>query len=68
MEKNKKICHCCGHEIKQEDYLYIEKDWGYFSNEKDGQKHRFILCESCYDEWIKKFKYAPEISDITELV
>ena len=47
MEENKKICHCCGHEIKQEDYLYIEKDWGYFSNGKDGQKHSFILCESC---------------------
>ena len=31
------VCDCCGKEIKKEkeDYLEIEKTWGYFS-EKDG--------------------------------
>ena len=46
----------------------IEKIWGYFSNDKDGQKHRICLCESCYDSWIREFKYAPEIEDVTELL
>lgn len=68
MEKNKKVCHCCGHEINQADYLYIEKVWGYFSKDKDGQKHCIILCEDCYDKWIHNFKYAPEISEMTELI
>ena len=68
MEKNKKVCHCCGEEIQQNDYIFIEKIWGYFSKNKDGQKHQICLCESCYDTWIQTFKYAPEIEEVTELM
>ena len=68
METNKKICHCCGSEIGQSDYIFIEKIWGYFSEKKDGEKHRIRLCEACYDAWIQNFKYAPEIEDVTELI
>lgn len=68
MEKNVKMCHCCGNVIGQNDYICIEKSWGYFSNNKDGQKHTIRLCESCYDAWIQNFKYSPDIEDVTELV
>lgn len=68
MEKNKKICHCCGHVIGQDDYIYIEKIWGYFSKNKDGQKHMIRLCENCYDAWIQTFEKTPDIEDVTEYV
>lgn len=68
MEKNVNRCHCCGNEIGNNDFIRIEKLWGYFSNNKDGQKHSLSLCESCYDTWISSFKYAPEIEEITEWV
>ena len=54
------VCNKCGRVIPvvegvpQEDVLTVDKRWGYFS-EKDGETHRFDLCESCYDEWIKEF-------------
>jgi len=32
----------------KEDYFVLETSWGYFSK-KDGQTHRAILCEPCYD-------------------
>ena len=68
MEKNIKICHCCGRAIGQEDYLNIEKVWGYFSKGKDGQKHEINICEDCYDRWIQGFKKAPEVTEMTELI
>ena len=68
MEKNENRCHCCGNGIGNHDFIRIEKLWGYFSNNKDGQKHRLILCEPCYDAWIRGFKYAPEIEEVTEWI
>ena len=29
MEKNRKICHCCGNEIENQEYICIEKIWGW---------------------------------------
>ena len=52
---DKYICNKCGKEIKNEDYLSVEKRWGYFSK-KDNEVHRFELCEACYDEWISTFQ------------
>ncbi len=55
------ICNKCGQEIPvkkgipQEDFLEVEKQWGYFSR-KDGQTDRFDLCEKCYDEFVKGFQ------------
>lgn len=62
----------CGKEIKEsglhrEDSVYIEKKWGYFS-EKDGEKHVVVLCENCYDMWIKSFKIPPRVEEITEIL
>ena len=61
-ELDKIICNKCGKEIKvtrgvaEEDYLAVEKCWGYFSN-KDNQEDRFELCEDCYDELVASFKF-----------
>ena len=55
------ICNKCGKEIiisrgvPQEDYLEVEKRWGYQSG-KDNQVDCFDLCEDCYDEMVKGFK------------
>ena len=60
-ELDKIICNKCGKEIEvirgvaQEDYLTVEKRWGYFSN-KDNQEDVFDLCEDCYDELVASFK------------
>lgn len=59
-EIKKIICNKCGKEIliqseiPQEDYLSVDKRWGYFSN-KDGQVDSFDLCEECYDSFVAGF-------------
>lgn len=64
-EIQKIICNKCGKEIPvvkgvpAEDYLEVEKRWGYHS-EKDNQVDRFDLCEECYDELVKSFKIKIE--------
>ena len=60
-ELDKIICNKCGKEIEvirgvaQEDFLEVNKRWGYFSN-KDNQEDAFDLCEHCYDELVASFK------------
>ena len=60
-EIDKIICNQCGQEIPvikgvaREDYLSVEKQWGYFSK-KDGQTDTFDLCEDCYDKLAASFK------------
>ena len=61
MRKNTIYCNICGrswtkvNDIIKKDFLMIRKDWGYFSN-KDGIRHEIIICEECYDEWIKQIQ------------
>ena len=68
-----KKCNCCGKEIKEEqgvrkeDVLEIVKDWGYFS-EKDMERHRIIVCETCYDQWISGFCIPPQVTERTEVL
>ena len=57
------LCDCCGKEIKTlkadyEDYLVIDKTWGYGST-KDGERHEVHICESCYDKWVQGFIHKP---------
>ncbi|MDD6660155.1 MAG: hypothetical protein PUE72_00205 [Lachnospiraceae bacterium] len=65
-EKHMIRCNACGKEqavLKhgaQEEFLKIQKTWGYFS-EKDGETHRFSLCEVCYDRIRKQFVLPVEI-------
>ncbi|MBR5468079.1 MAG: hypothetical protein IKU80_02485 [Firmicutes bacterium] len=60
----KVICNCCGEEIKKnahgylQDYIHIEKKWGYTS-ENDGKEDLFDVCEKCWFDITKKFKYKP---------
>lgn len=72
MKNIKQQCNICGNEIMEsgisrEDSLYIEKNWGYFS-QKDGEKHCIRMCEKCYDLWIKSFKIPPHVEEITEFL
>lgn len=67
MRKNNEIfCNKCGKLVGTEEsmtrheMLRVEKVWGYFSG-KDGEKHAFDLCESCYDELTKDFMIPVEV-------
>ena len=59
--QKKIVCNKCKKEITikngipEEEMLTVEKRWGYFSH-KDGELHRFDICEECYDTWIASFQ------------
>lgn len=66
-------CNRCGKELKieneivTEDYLSVEKEWGYFS-EQDGEVHSFDLCESCYHTLIQGFVIPVTKKNQSELI
>ncbi len=68
-----KRCNCCGKIIKaeqgiqKEDALEIVKDWGYFSG-KDLERHRILICETCYDKWISGFMIPPVVEVQSEVL
>ena len=51
------ICNACGKVIEKnasgyfQDYVHIEKQWGYFSG-MDGECHSLDMCEECYNRFI----------------
>jgi hypothetical protein len=47
--------HSVYHEPGFDCFFFLEHSWGYFSN-KDGQTHRAVLCEPCYDIVFKDVK------------
>ena len=55
------ICNCCGREIEKnshgyfEDYIHIEKTWGYTS-QNDGENTNVDICENCWRNFEKSFK------------
>ncbi len=71
----KVYCNCCGKEINfkqdtqiaMEDYVRIEKSWGYFSD-KDGICQKINVCESCFDAWVGSFALAPAEEEEQELL
>ena len=71
MQKKELICNSCGKRIVSESGIIREnvcevtQEWGYFSI-LYGEVHSFTLCESCYDEIIKKFKLPVTIREKTE--
>lgn len=67
--KSGKVCNVCGRVLDeaQEDYLVIEKEWGYFSN-KDGTYDRIRVCEICYDQWVEQFAQPVDRQQVAELV
>lgn len=67
-ELKKIICNKCGKEIPvidgfaAEGVFSVDYEWGYFSD-KDGEKHRFDLCEACYDKLVASFLFPAEIEE-----
>lgn len=67
------VCNCCGNTIKtskgivMEGVLPVNADWGYFS-QKDGEVHRFDVCEHCYNQWITSFKIPIEVVRKNEML
>lgn len=53
--EGKSICNCCGRVLEQEEYINIEKQWGYFSD-RDGTIQRGKICEECFERIAKTFK------------
>ena len=74
METGKKeiYCNCCGKKLlvektgEREDYLFVSKEWGYFSG-KDGEIHHFRICEACYDRCTAQFAVPVCVKEQTEL-
>lgn len=68
----KVICNQCKKELKfngkhlMEGCFSVDHTFGYFSN-KDGIRHRFDLCEDCYDRIIEQFAIPVEEDEETEL-
>lgn len=69
----KVICNLCKKEVQYKDgmlhegFFFAEAEFGYFSR-KDGIRHRFDLCEDCYDKLTAQFQIPVEESTISELV
>lgn len=67
------VCNCCGRNlvvangIVREGVVHICAEWDYFS-EKDGENHKFDICEECYDRLLAGFRYPAMISQRTELL
>lgn len=61
----KVICNQCKKELKcekgvlKEGCLSVDQVFGYFSK-KDGIRHRFDLCEDCYDKLLQGFALPVE--------
>lgn len=73
MIKNEvRYCNCCGKEFAMngdmfvEDFLHISKEWGYFSSQ-DGMNMTADVCEKCLVDWMKNFKYKPQMTERVEL-
>jgi len=68
------ICNGCGRKLNSssdsgillEDAFVGEKTWGYFSK-KDMVRHRFVICEECYDDMVSRFAIPPDEEEVTEL-
>lgn len=75
-----RYCNCCGKEllfqesnqndgqrIALEDYVTIDKLWGYFSG-RDGIHQRVNVCEDCFQAWLATFARVPEEWEERELL
>ena len=65
IKNERRYCDCCGKEfarqndIYMEEFLHIEKEWGYFS-QQDGVNLSADVCEKCLMDWIGTFRHEPE--------
>ena len=69
----KVVCNLCGRELRLEQGILKEgvfsgdTRWGYFAD-RDGEHHRFDLCEACYERLIRQFKVPVSVEEETELL
>lgn len=67
------ICNGCGKKLAVKDGILregaasFEQRWDYFS-EKDGEIHRFDLCEECYDHMASQLRIPAEVEESAELL
>lgn len=67
------ICNCCGKQlpvengIVLEDYLHVEKQWGFFSG-RDGEITAFDLCEACTEALMERFAVPAHQKSAEELL
>lgn len=67
------VCNGCGKKlvveggILREGAISINHAWDFFS-EKDGEVHRWDLCEDCYDNMIHHFRIEPEVEEQVEFI
>lgn len=67
------VCNACGRTlpqkagITQEDYVFIEKKWGYFSR-KDGDIHTLRICETCFDRMLEHLAVPAQCRENTVLM
>lgn len=51
----------------QEEYLFVQKEWGYFSK-RDQKGYRFYLCENCFQNLTDRFQVPAEVYEQKELL
>lgn len=67
------ICNGCGKKlivengILREGVFPVNHAWDFFS-EKDGEIHRWDLCEECYDHMVSQFLIEPEVEEQVEFI
>ena len=67
------LCNRCGKKLVVKDGILREGaasfqyNWDYFS-EKDGEIHRFDLCEECYDRITAEFCISIQVEEQLELL
>ncbi len=67
------ICNGCGKKLAVKQGILLEgalevcHTWDYFS-EKDGETHRFDLCEECYDRLVNELRIRPEVEEQVEFI
>ena len=67
------VCNVCGKVLKSENGILKEdafeavKEWGYFSK-KDLEVHKFVMCEECYDSFVKSFAVPVTVEQKQEVM
>ena len=50
---------------KMEQFL---RGFGYYLRKKDGEIHRWDLCEECYDRMTGQFRIRPDVEELVEFI
>lgn len=67
------LCNACGRRLSVENGIVLEgcfqgdMAFGYFSS-RDGRRHRFDLCEQCYNKMIAAYRIPVTDEEVTELL